>query len=158
MGAVLLAAGLGGCMTAAPRPDDGVYTIGGTARALSFQCSQETVASLGYSLVSIDGGEQVLRAERRSDSQAESWRGYLTVVVAKEPAGPYLYVSAERIADASRLPIGTSPAPQPTPRPTPVPRARAPMPRRTSPGPVASDARNVVRRCSMNGGSSLTSL
>jgi len=153
-GGPLLAVGLCACgLLGSPREmEDGVFTTQGAASGLSLECSRRAVSGLGYT-VNWSSGEETLRAERRGGEGANAWRGYLTVTVARENSGHLLLVSAERYAESSRLPIPANPAPRPTPQPTPpMPRA-APRrdSRRVGPGPVASDARNVVRRCSGHG-------
>ncbi len=155
-GGVLLAAGVCACTTLGSRQvENGVFTSEGVASATSFECSRQAVSGMGYT-VSWSSGTESLRAERRGGDGANEWRGYLTVAVSRESSGHYLQVSAERYAEPSRLPVPATPAPQPTPVPTP------PLPgtiarrttRRVGPGPVAGDARNVVRRCALNGESS----
>lgn len=152
-GGVLLAAGLCGCATRPQSMEDGVFTSEGIASFDSFRCAQTAVTGLGYSVNWYDGGQETLRAERRyENTAAESYRGYLTVLVTQENASRYLLVRAERYAEGSRLPIPANPAPRPTPQPTPpMPRRAQRGSRRVSPGPVASDARNVVRRCALAG-------
>jgi len=154
-GALLAAVGLCACVPARPGSmENGVFTSEGIASFDSFRCAQTAVTGLGYTVNWYDGGQETLRAERRyENSAAESYRGYLTVSVTQENAGRYLMVRAERYAEGSRLPIPANPAPQPTPQPTPpLPRPVAQRStRRVSPGPVAGDARNVVRRCAIAG-------
>lgn len=151
-GAVIAAAALCGCVPRTRPYDNGVFTSEGVATFDSFRCAQTAVTGLGYTVNWYDGAEETLRAERRyENSAAESYRGYLTVSVTQESSGRYLFVRAERFSEGSRLPIPANPSPQPTPVPTPpVPRPVAQRStRRVSPGPVAGDARNVVRRCAM---------
>lgn len=156
--ALLAVAALGACVLPRSRSvEDGVFTSEGIASFDSFRCAQSAVSGMGYTVNWYDGGEETLRAERRYEGSAESYRGYLTVSVTDESSGRSLLVRAERFADASALPIPARPSPQPTPTPTPVPLPRASSQRgsrRVSPGPVAGDARNVVRRCAMAGGRS----
>ncbi|HYH83516.1 MAG TPA: hypothetical protein VEX86_27220 [Longimicrobium sp.] len=152
-GGVLAAAGLCACAPLSPRQmDEGVFTSEGVASITSFECSREAVSGLGYTVSWSDGAES-LRGEKRSGDGSEGWRGYLTVSVSHAGAGAVLAVSAERFTESSRVPIATRPTPQPTPVPTPVPMPRPAQrsSRRVNPGPVASDARSVVRRCAMNG-------
>jgi hypothetical protein len=149
---LLLGVGLAACVTP-ERSGDDVYRTQAVATLTSLDCSQRTVADLGYRITWYDGGpDGTLRAERRIDEGAQTTRGYLTVSVPRDP-GDVMYVTAERMADASRLPIPTRPDPRPTPAPTPtpVPVARRTGPQRLNPGPVAADARNLVRRCGMGG-------
>jgi len=152
-GAVIAAAALCGCFPQrTPSMENGVFTSEGVATFDSFRCAQTAVTGLGYTVNWYDGGEETLRAERRyENSAAESYRGYLTVSVTQEQSGRYLFVRAERFSEGSRLPIPANPSPQPTPVPTPpMPRPVAQRStRRVSPGPVAGDARNVVRRCAI---------
>jgi len=152
--ALLGVAALGGCMPGRTRPgEEGVFTAEGTASFDSFRCAQSAVSSLGYTVSWYDGGEETLRAERRFDDSAEAYRGYLTVSVTNEQSGRRLFVRGERFASGSRTPIPANPTPRPTPVPTPgVPRvASRGTTRRVDPGPVAGDARRVVRGCSLGG-------
>lgn len=150
-GILIAAAALGGCVPTHPRSmEDGVFTSEGVASFDSFRCAQSAVTGMGYAVNWYDGAQETLRAERRyENSAAESYRGYLTVLVTQENASRRLQVRAERYSEGSRLPIPANPSPQPTPVPTPpTPRPVAQRSsRRVSPGPVAGDARNVVRRC-----------
>jgi hypothetical protein len=151
-GAQLLGiAALAACATR-PASGDDVYRAQAAATFTSLECSQRTVADLGYRVTWYDGGtEGMLRAERVINEGAQPTRGYLTVSVPRDP-GTVMYVTGERISESSRMPIPTNPGPRgPMPTPTPVPTVRRTGPQRVSPGPVASDARNVVRRCGIAG-------
>jgi hypothetical protein len=146
------AAGLAACATR-PESGDDVYRARAAASFASLECSQRAVANLGYRVTWYDGGtEGTLRAERVFNEGAQPSRGYLTVSVPRDP-GTMMYVTGERVEESSRMPIPTSPGPRPEPRPTPtpLPGVRRTGPRRVSPGPVASDARNLVRRCGIGG-------
>ncbi|HET7233459.1 MAG TPA: immunoglobulin domain-containing protein [Longimicrobium sp.] len=149
-GAMLAAAAMCGCLPARPGSmDDGVFTSQGVASIESFRCAQSAVSGMGYTVNWYDGGQETLRAERRYEGSAEAYRGYLTVSVTQENSGRYLFVRGERFTEAGRLPIPSNPSPHPTPG-VPRPAARRGS-RRVSPGPVAGDARNVVRRCAQGG-------
>ena len=145
---LLSAAALAACATR--QPGDDVYRAQGAATLMSLECSRRALAGMGYQITWSGGGTRGdLRGERIFDENGtEPSRGYLTVSVPPDP-GTVLYVTAERVA-STRLPVPGSPGPRPTPTPTPVPAVRR-TPQRLSPGPVAADARNVVRRCGMAG-------
>jgi hypothetical protein len=144
-GWMLLALASAGCALPRDPSGDGLYRISGVAEPNSLLCSQREVASLGYQVTWFEGGEG-LRAERRMDeSETESSRAYLTVTLSREPRGEVLNVSAERIAETSRLPLPSNPTPRP--QPTPMPGVRRSTPRRLSPGVAAGHARSVLRRC-----------
>jgi hypothetical protein len=150
---LLAAAALVACATRPGSYEDDAYRLQAAATVTSLPCSQRTLADLGYRVTWYDGGSDgALRAERRIEEGTEVSRGYLTVSVPRDP-GNLMYVTAERIADGSRQPIPATPGPRPTPTPTPtpIPVGRRTGPRRLNPGPVASDARNVVRRCGIGG-------
>jgi hypothetical protein len=152
-GALLAAAGVCACVPTQGRSaEDGVFTSEGIASVTSFQCAQTAVTGLGYAVNWFDGGQQTLRAERRFEGSAEAYRGYLTVTVTDEQSGRHLLVRAERYAGGSSLPIPSlPPTPSPTPNPPPPRPAARRGTRRVEPGPVATDARNVVRRCALAG-------
>jgi len=146
---VLLAmAALAACATR--QPGDDVYRAQGAATLTSLDCSRRTLATLGYQITWSGGGARGdLRGERVFDENGtEPSRGYLTVSVPPDP-GTVMYVTAERIA-STRLPVPSRPGARPDPTPTPIPAVRR-TPQRLSPGPAASDARNVLRRCGMAG-------
>ena len=150
--------GVGLCACAMPLQrgmegeDDGVYISEGAAMAGSFECAHSAVTARGYEVRTYDGAGETLRAERDFGDGAETYRGYLTVYLTQDAGGRWLRVTAERWANASRLPVPADPSPRPVP-PTPrVPNVvsrRAS--RRVSPGPVAGDARSVVDRCAIDG-------
>jgi hypothetical protein len=146
-------AALAACATRPANGDD-VYRAQAAATFTSLECSQRAVADLGYRVTWYDGGtDGALRAERVFNEGPQASRGYLTVSVPRDP-GTVMYVTGERIAESSRMPIPTHPGPptgRPTPTPTPVPTVRRTGPRRVSPGPVASDARHLVQRCGIGG-------
>jgi hypothetical protein len=147
-------AALAACATRPANGDD-VYRAQAAATFSSLECSQRAVGDLGYRVTWYDGGpDGALRAERVFNEGPQASRGYLTVSVPRDP-GTMMYVTGERITESSRMPIPTNPGPRtgggPTPTPTPVPTARRTGPRRVSPGPVASDARHLVRRCGIGG-------
>jgi len=146
---ILSVAALAACATR--QPGDDVYRAQGVATLTSLDCSRRTLAGMGYSVTGSGGATTGdLRGERVMDEGTEPSRGYLTVSIPVDP-GTTMYVTAERVA-ATRLPLPGRPGarPSPTPTPIPLPTARR-TPQRLSPGPVAADARNVVRRCGMVG-------
>src|SRR5438105_3565667 len=149
-GAHLLAAAVLAACATRPEAGDDVYRAQAVATLTSLECSQRTVAGLGYRVTWYDGGaDGALRAERVINEGAEATRGYLTVNVPRDP-GTVMYVTGERIRERSRMPIPANPGPRPVPpTPAPVPTVRRAGPQRVSPGPVASDARNVLRRCGL---------
>ena len=155
---LVVAAALAACATR-QEPGDGVYREQGAATYTSLECSQRTVADLGYRVTWYDGGpDGVLRAERVINAGAEATRGYLTVSVPRDP-GTMMYVTGERVAESTRTPIPANPGPRPMPQPTPTPiptTVRRRGPQRVSPGPVVTDVRNVVRRCGILGNESVT--
>ena len=148
---LLAAAALAACATR-PGSYDDVYRAQGAATLGSLPCSQRTVLDLGYRVTWYDGGSArgSLRAERPINEGAEGSRGILTVSVPVDP-GDVMFVTAERIVDGTRQPVPAHPGPRPTPTPTPIPATGRMRPQRLSPGPVASDARNVLRRCGTAG-------
>jgi hypothetical protein len=148
---LLVVTALAACATRPESMDDAVYRAQGAATLTSLECSQRTVTALGYRLTWYDVGTRgTVRAERRIEEGAEVSRGYLTVSVPLDP-GDLMFVTAERISDATRQPIPANPRPRPTPTPTPIPVAGRTRPQRLNPGPVAVDARNVLRRCALPG-------
>jgi hypothetical protein len=150
---LLAVAALAACATRPGSMDDDVYRAQGAATLTSLECSQRTVTDLGYRLTWYDVGTRgTVRAERRIEEGAEVSRGYLTVSVPLDP-GDLMFVTAERISDATRQPVPANPRPRPTPAPTPtpIPVAGRTRPQRLNPGPVAVDARSVLRRCGLAG-------
>jgi hypothetical protein len=148
---LLAAMALAACATR-PEQQDDIYRAQAAATFRSLECSQRTVAGLGYQVTWYDGGpDGALRAERVINEGTQPTRGYLPVSVPRDP-GTVMYVTGERISERSRMPIPTNPGPHPVPpTPTPVPTVRRTGPQRVSPGPVASDARNVLRLCGIGG-------
>ncbi|MFL5538068.1 MAG: hypothetical protein ACJ8J0_03710 [Longimicrobiaceae bacterium] len=144
---LLSVAALAACATR--QPGDDVYRAQGAATITSLDCSRRALSGMGYQVIGSGGGSTgELRGERTFDEGVEPSRGYLTVSVPIDP-GTVMYVTAERVA-STRLPLPGRPGARPNPTPTPVPAVRR-TPERLSPGPVAADARNVVRRCGMAG-------
>src|SRR4051812_31600453 len=143
---LLAMAALAACATRPGSMDDDVYRAQGAATLTSLECSQRTVTDLGYRLTWYDVGTRgTVRAERRIEEGAEVSRGYLTVSVPLDP-GDLMFVTAERISDATRQPVPANPRPRPmpAPTPTPIPVAGRTRPQRLNPGPVAVDARSVL--------------
>jgi hypothetical protein len=150
---IVAAAALCGCALNHPGLNGDVFTTEGTARESSVWCSRDAVADMGYDVIWYDRGEDGgLRAERQIGTYGtQTYRGYLTVSVSGDSAARRLIVRAERYAQDTPTPVrGTYPPAIPTGRPNPpLPgQTTRSAPHRVTPGEVAGDARNVVRRCS----------
>lgn len=142
---LLSLAGLAACVTRSS--PDNVYRANATATLTSLQCSHTAVQGLGYQVTGqIGGSAGTVRAERQMEDGTQRWRGYITLSVPGGEDG-LMYVTAERVSDG-RI-TGTTAGPRPLPPAAPVPTARRMGPERVSPGPVASDARRVLRRCAI---------
>ena len=143
---LLSVAGLAACASPRTSPDN-IYRANATATLASLQCSYDAVMDLGYRVQGQLGGSAgTVRAERQFDDGSGRSRGYITVNVSGDQEWQ-MYVTAERISEG-RI-TGTTTGPRPLPPTTPVPTARRRGSERVSPGPVASDARRLLRRCAL---------